>query len=97
MNDDGSIIDGKKILTNTELESSVLFEVPKEKNSRDDATSANDNSIVTSTHMNEITNNNISQEEKSSCTFERNPDQLSSNNHPKVTAHDVNPKDNSDF
>lgn len=42
--DDGNVIDGMKVWIDSELESSILFEVPKEKNPRDDETASNDDS-----------------------------------------------------
>ena len=74
MNDDGAIIGGTKVWTETELEISIIFEVPKEKNPRDDEKSANDNSLGTSTPTNDITNNDLAQEDKSSGAVERNTD-----------------------
>ena len=43
LNEEGDIIDVKKVCTETELESSMLFEFPKEKSPIDDTTSANGN------------------------------------------------------
>ena len=60
LDDNGKILDGTKVWTDTELESSILFEVPKEKNLEEvDAPSQDNNSQ--DTPLSDVTRNNNKQ------------------------------------
>ena len=89
--DNGNIIDGMKVWTDTELESSILFEVPKEKNPHNDESASKENSNDPSTLINRITGNNNAKDDKRYDDTERNPDQSVENNQFQINANDIIP------
>ena len=63
-----------KVQTDSELESSILFEVPKEKNPYNDEITSKENSNELSTLIERILGNNNAKDDEKYNTV-RNPDQ----------------------
>ena len=76
--DNRKIIDRVKVWTDSELESSILFEVPKKKNPRNDEITSKENSNEPSTLMERISGNNNAKDDEKYNTI-RNPDQAVEN------------------
>ena len=90
--DNSNIIDSTKVWTDTELESSILFEVPKEKNQDKVNASSEDNN---NRHNTNVTRNNNAEQKENIASTERNPDQLVHIEQTQINANDVIPPSNS--
>ena len=88
--DNGNITNGTKVWTDTELESSILFEVPKEKNQLEVNMLYKDNKH----HTPNVARNNNAHNENIAHT-ERNPDQSVHIEQTPLHANDVIPPSNS--
>ena len=72
--DNRNIIDGIKVFIDTEIERSILFEVPKVKNLRNDEMASKENSNELSRFIVRITENNNTKDDKKNNDTKSNLD-----------------------